>query len=82
LNIAAMAGWGCRRMVKKVNSCMMYLILCMNLYKCHNVPPSITTIKIKKREKLLKNRTHYKVGIQDSLRKSNRCMTGGPDRAR
>jgi hypothetical protein len=34
--------------VQKVNSCMIYLIHCSNLCKCHNVPPHITTIKEKK----------------------------------
>jgi hypothetical protein len=29
-------GW--RRMVEEVNSCMMDLIHCKNLCKCHNVP--------------------------------------------
>jgi hypothetical protein len=36
-----------RRMVEEVNSCMIYLIHCDNLCKCHNVPPPITTIKEK-----------------------------------
>jgi hypothetical protein len=27
-------------MVEEVNSCMIYLILCKNLCKCHIVPPS------------------------------------------
>jgi hypothetical protein len=34
-------GWG-------INSCMIYLIHCNNLCKCHNVPLPITTIKKKK----------------------------------
>jgi hypothetical protein len=38
-----------RRMIKEVNSCMVYLIHCKNLYKCGTVPPNITTIKGKKR---------------------------------
>jgi hypothetical protein len=38
-------GEGRRRMVEKVNSCMISLIYCNNLCKCHNIPPPITTIK-------------------------------------
>jgi hypothetical protein len=38
-------GRGDERMVEEVNSCMIYLIHCKNLYKCHNVPPPGTTIK-------------------------------------
>jgi hypothetical protein len=38
-------GW--RRMFEKANSCMIYLIHCKNLWKFHNVPPPITTIKEK-----------------------------------
>jgi hypothetical protein len=41
-------GVGKKRMVEGVNSCMIYLIHCMNLCKCHNVPPPSTTIKGKK----------------------------------
>jgi hypothetical protein len=29
-----------RRMFERMNSCMIYLIHCNNLCKCHNVPPS------------------------------------------
>jgi hypothetical protein len=39
-------------MVEEVNSCMIYLIHCKNLCECHNVPPSITTIKKKSSIKL------------------------------
>jgi hypothetical protein len=38
-------GGGIKEKVEGVNSCMIYLIHCKNLYKCHNVPPSSTTIK-------------------------------------
>jgi hypothetical protein len=31
-----------RRVVDGVNSIMIYLIHCKNLYKCHNVPPPST----------------------------------------
>jgi hypothetical protein len=34
-------------MVEEVNSCMIYLIHCKNLCKCHNVPAHIKTIKEK-----------------------------------
>jgi hypothetical protein len=34
-----------RRMVKGVNSSMIYLICCKNCHKCHNVPLPSTTIK-------------------------------------
>jgi hypothetical protein len=36
---------GQRRMIKGMNSSMMYLIYCKNFCKCHNVSPSSTTIK-------------------------------------
>jgi hypothetical protein len=36
-------------MVEGVNSGMIYLIYCKNFYKWHNVPPSGTTIKKKKK---------------------------------
>jgi hypothetical protein len=32
-------------MVEEVKSCMVHLIHCKKLGKCHNVPPPITTIK-------------------------------------
>jgi hypothetical protein len=35
------------------DSSMIYLIHCKNLYKCCNVPPPSTTIKIRKREMFL-----------------------------
>jgi hypothetical protein len=35
-------------MVDEVSSSMIYMIHCKNLCKCHNVSPSITTIKEKK----------------------------------
>jgi hypothetical protein len=38
-------GGGSKRMVEEVNSCMIYLIPCNDLCKCHNVPPPITTIE-------------------------------------
>jgi hypothetical protein len=31
------------------NSCMIYLMHCKNLFKCHNVPLSSKTIKEKKK---------------------------------
>jgi hypothetical protein len=34
--------------LRKMNSCMIYLIHCNNLCKCHSVPPPITTTKEKK----------------------------------
>jgi hypothetical protein len=39
-------GW---RMIEKVNSCMIYLIHCKNLCKCHKVASTSTTIKETKR---------------------------------
>jgi hypothetical protein len=41
-----------RRMVEEVNSFMIYLIHCKNLYKCHHAPPPIT-VKVKKSMPLL-----------------------------
>jgi hypothetical protein len=37
-----------------VNSSMIYLIYCKNFCKCHNVPPSSTAIKAKKKKIPLK----------------------------
>jgi hypothetical protein len=37
-------------MVEGVNSCVIYLIHCNNLCKCHNVPLPSTTLKRKKRK--------------------------------
>jgi hypothetical protein len=48
--VEAIPGIGVEGMKKSgegINSCMIYLIYCKNLYKCHNVPPPITTIKEK-----------------------------------
>jgi hypothetical protein len=41
-------------MVEGVNSNMIYLIYCKNFCKCHNVPPSSTTIK--KKEKIMEEK--------------------------
>jgi hypothetical protein len=35
--------------VEEVNSCMIYLIHCKNLCKCHNIPTPSTIIKEEKR---------------------------------
>jgi hypothetical protein len=35
-------------MVEEVNSCVIYLIHCKNLYKCHSVAPPIPIIKEEK----------------------------------
>jgi hypothetical protein len=40
---------GYSTMMEGVNSNMIYLIHCKNFCKCHNVPPSSTTIKKKER---------------------------------
>jgi hypothetical protein len=37
-------------MIEGVNSCMIYLICCNNLCKCHSGPPTIMTIKGKMEE--------------------------------
>jgi hypothetical protein len=50
--VETIPGWGeevKRRMVEGVNLSMIYLIYCKNFCKCHNVPPSSTTIKELKR---------------------------------
>jgi hypothetical protein len=36
------------RMIEEVNSCMIYLIHCKNLCKCHIVSPPMTIVKEKK----------------------------------
>jgi hypothetical protein len=41
------------RAVEGVNSSMIYLIHCKNLYKCYNVSPPSTTIKKEKEYQLL-----------------------------
>jgi succinate dehydrogenase/fumarate reductase-like Fe-S protein len=43
---------GMKEMVEEVNSSMTHLIHCMNLYKCHSVPPPNTTIKGEKKNSL------------------------------
>jgi hypothetical protein len=37
-------------MMVGVNSSMLHLIYCKNIYKCHNVLPPSTTIKKKKKK--------------------------------
>jgi hypothetical protein len=40
-----------KEMIEEVNSSMIHSIYCYNFYKCHNIPLSGTTIKIKKKKK-------------------------------
>jgi hypothetical protein len=39
---------GMRRIVERLNSSVIYLIYCKKFYKCHNVHPPTTTLKINK----------------------------------
>jgi hypothetical protein len=69
-----------RRMVKEVNSCVIYLIHCKNLCKGHNVPPPSKTIKEKRKYKNSYNRdlTRWsKVCFWQSKYSKERCVQGG-----
>jgi hypothetical protein len=67
-------------MVEEVNSCMIYMMHCNNLCKCHNVPPPITTIMEKNsiREKERKGRGRiqsYRLSLSSrKKRKATRCV--------
>jgi hypothetical protein len=58
---------GYRKMVEGMNSSTIYLIYCKNFYKCHNVPPPSTTIKINKN---LKNINLHLTKFRSSLQNS------------
>jgi hypothetical protein len=59
-------------MFEEVNSCIINLIHCKNLCKCHSVPPPITTIFQKKVNKQRKN--GRPCGGQSALREGEHTL--------